>query len=153
MRAMTRRALHVAPRTLLLFACLVWTAAGVNILRLGLLVYPGHVGWMNLALTAVVFTVFGLAIFAPLVRKHSDRIEGYGDARQWFWMFFDGRSFVIMAVMMGGGIALRASGLAPEVFIDVFYTGLGAALALAGLGFGFRFCRCAAVRRSEASCQ
>lgn len=147
----TLQALRVMPRTLLLLACLVWTAAGANILRLGLLVYPRHVGWVNLALTVVVFAVFGLVIFAPLVRKHSDRIADYGDTRQWFWMFVDGRSFVIMAVMMGGGIALRASGLAPEVFIAVFYTGLGAALTLAGLRFGLRFCRYAEVRRSGAS--
>ena len=41
--------------------------------------------------------------------------------------------------MMTGGIGLRASGLAPERFIDVFYTGLGAALLLAGLLFGRKF--------------
>ena len=44
-----------------------------------------------------------------------------------------------MAVMMAGGIGLRASGLAPERFIAVFYTGLGAALLLAGLLFGHNF--------------
>ena len=38
-----------------------------------------------------------------------------------------------MAVMMGGGIWLRSSGLVPDVFIAVFYTGLGCALALAGV--------------------
>lgn len=41
-----------------------------------------------------------------------------------------------MAVMMSGGIGLRVSGLAPERFIAVFYTGLGASLLLAGLLFG-----------------
>ena len=44
-----------------------------------------------------------------------------------------------MAVMMTGGIALRASGIAPERFIAVFYTGLGASLLLAGLLFGCSF--------------
>lgn len=43
--------------------------------------------------------------------------------------------------MMTGGIALRASGLAPQGFIAVFYSGLGAALLLAGLLFGLRFVR------------
>lgn len=41
---------------------------------------------------------------------------------------------------MGGGIGLRRSGLAPEAFIAVFYTGLGAALLLSGLLFGRNFC-------------
>jgi len=40
---------------------------------------------------------------------------------------------------MTGGIGLRVSGLAPERFIAVFYTGLGAALLLAGLLFGRNF--------------
>ncbi|EJW90377.1 hypothetical protein EVA_21515, partial [gut metagenome] len=40
------------------------------------------------------------------------------------------------AVMMTGGIVLRVGNLVPEVFIAVFYTGLGASLLLAGLLFG-----------------
>lgn len=38
--------------------------------------------------------------------------------------------------MMSGGIGLRTSGIAPDRFIAVFYTGLGASLLLAGLLFG-----------------
>lgn len=41
-----------------------------------------------------------------------------------------------MAVMMSGGIALRVSGIAPERFVAVFYSGLGASLLLAGVLFG-----------------
>lgn len=44
-----------------------------------------------------------------------------------------------MAVIMGGGIWLRSSGLAPEVFIAVFYTGPSCALALAGVLFRIMF--------------
>ncbi len=40
-----------------------------------------------------------------------------------------------MAIMMGGGIALRASGILPEWFIAFFYTGLGLALTVAGISF------------------
>ena len=40
-----------------------------------------------------------------------------------------------MVFMMAFGIGLRASGLAPEGFIAVFYTGLGASLLTAGLRF------------------
>ena len=63
------------------------------------------------------------------------RIRGYGAVRQWFWRFFDRKSFLIMALMMTLGIGLRASGLAPEGFIAVFYTGLGASLLTAGIRF------------------
>lgn len=54
------------------------------------------------------------------------------------------KSYLIMAFMMGGGIWLRPSGLVPDTFIAVFYTGLGCALALAGVLFWmmfFAFCR------------
>ena len=56
-----------------------------------------------------------------------------------FLKFFDVKSFAVMAFMMIGGIALRSSGVVPECFIAVFYTGLGASLLLAGVLFGVNF--------------
>ena len=44
-----------------------------------------------------------------------------------------------MAVMMSGGIWLRVSGMAPDRFIAVFYSGLGISLLLAGILFGMNF--------------
>ena len=74
-------------------------------------------------------------------KKHTERVSAYSEERHFFLKFFDGKSFAVMAVMMTGGIALRASGLAPERFIAVFYTGLGAALLLAGVLFGRNYGR------------
>lgn len=48
----------VKRNTLLLLACLVWSAAGFNILRIGVLAYPAYVTALNLALSGVVFAVF-----------------------------------------------------------------------------------------------
>ena len=118
----------VKKETLLLLAGLVWGAAGFNILRIGLLAYPGHVTLWNLALSALVFGLFQGMVFGKLVQRHTARILGYGTERKWFWQFFDGKSFLIMVFMIAFGIGLRASGLAPEGFIAVFYTGLGASL-------------------------
>ena len=128
--------MKVKRNTLLLIACLVWSVAGINILRIGLMSYPAYLGILNIALSLVVFGVFQMFIFSRLVRKHTARIGGYQDERQFFLKFFDIKAFIIMAVMMAGGIGLRASGIAPERFIAVFYTGLGTALLLAGLLFG-----------------
>ena len=139
----------VKTHTLLLLACLVWLAAGGNILRLGVLSYPPFVNVWNVLLSILVFTIFGRFIFGPLVKKHRTRIAGYDEQKQYFFRFFDGKSFLIMAFMMGGGIWLRASGLAPDVLIAVFYSGLGAALMLAGVLFGVHFVKtCAAKRRA-----
>ena len=79
--------------------------------------------------------------FHKLTVKHTKRIAGYGDERQLFVKFFDKRSFAIMAVMMTGGIAIRSLHLLPDVFIAVFYTGLGTALASAGVLFAINFFR------------
>lgn len=131
--------MKVKRNTLLLIACFVWCAAGFNILRIGVLAYPDYLGIMNFALSLVVFVVFQLFIFGKLVKKHSTRITGYEEERHFFLKFFDAKSFAIMAFMMTGGVALCSSGVAPERFIAVFYTGLGASLLLAGVLFGVNF--------------
>lgn len=129
----------VKNNTLLLIAALVWSAAGVNILRIGIIEYPPYFSLINALLSAVVFVIFELFIFGRLVKKHTKRIDAYGDEKQLWIKFFDVKSFIIMAVMMTGGILLRALHLAPTEFIAVFYTGLGAALLLAGILFGRNF--------------
>ncbi len=126
----------VKNNTLLLIACLVWSAAGINILRIGIIEYPPYLSIINFLLSAAVFTVFQIFIFGRLVKKHTKRIDGYGDKKQLFLKFFDVKSFIIMAVMITGGILLRSLHIAPPVFIAVFYTGLGASLLLAGILFG-----------------
>ena len=133
--------MKVKRNTLLLLACLVWSAAGFNILRIGLMAYPAYLTAVNYLLSVLVFAVFQWFIFGKLVKKHTARITSYLEERHFFLKFFDGKAFVIMAVMMTGGIGLRGSGLVPERFIAVFYTGLGGALLLAGLLFGRNFGR------------
>lgn len=131
--------MKVKRNTLLLLACLVWGAAGFNILRIGLIAYPSYRSVLNVLLSVLVFVVFQKFIFGKLVKKHTARIRSYIEERHFFLKFFDGKSFAVMAVMMSGGIGLRVNGLAPERFIAVFYTGLGAALLLAGGLFGCNF--------------
>ena len=129
----------VKRNTLLLLACVVWSAAGFNILRIGLSAYQNHLTLVNFLLSALVFAVFQQFIFGKLVKKHTARIRAYREERHFFLKFFDAKAFAVMAVMMTGGVGLRASGIAPERFIAVFYTGLGASLLLAGLLFGCNF--------------
>lgn len=128
--------MKVRKKTLLLIACLVWAIAGINILRIGLMVYPDYMNLFNLIISILVFGVFQYFIFGKLVKKHTIRIVGYDEEYQFFLNFFDIKAFIIMAFMMSGGIYLRVSHLAPDWFIAVFYTGLGASLLLAGILFG-----------------
>ena len=131
--------MKVRRNTLLLIAALVWSAAGFNILRIGLLAYPPYRTVVNYLLSALVFTVFQVFIFGQLVNKHTARISAYEEELHFFLKFFDVKSFIIMAVMMTGGVA-------PDRFIAFFYTGLGASLLLAGLLFGCNFAKALAAK-------
>ena len=70
-----------------------------------------------------------------MVRKHTARILGYAEERQFFLKCFDVKAFCIMGFMIAMGVGLRVSGLCPDVLIAVFYTGLGASLVTAGILF------------------
>lgn len=131
--------MKVKKRTLLLIACLVWSTAGANILRIGIISYLPFVSLFHLLLSAAVFLLFDRMIFGRLVEKHTLRILSYPEERQMFLRFFDEKSFAIMAGMMSGGILLRRIPAVPTQFIAVFYSGLGAALLLAGILFGVKF--------------
>lgn len=133
--------MNVKRNTLLLLACLVWSIAGFNILRIGFMEYkPYHIA-INYLLSVLVFVVFQIFVFGKLVKKHTERISNYTEEKHLFIKFFDKKSFVIMAFMMILGIVLRSGGLAPKRFIAFFYAGLGASLLLAGLKFGYNFIR------------
>lgn len=131
---------HVKKRTLLAVAGCVWLLAGVNVARLGVLSYGllKSISIWHIALSLLVFCAFGFMFF-KMSLKHTKRIHSFKEDFKPVWHFFDIKSYIIMAVMMGGGIWLRYSGLVPDVFIAVFYTGLGCALALAGVLFWIMF--------------
>lgn len=138
---MKRKAYEVPKRALLLIAGVVWLIAGFNVARLGIIAYiEVNIMWYYLLLSAVVFFLFG-TMFFMITKKHSKRIKSYNEEYRPFWNFFDLKSYVIMAVMMGGGITLRESRLLPDEFIAFFYSGLGLALSLAGVLFIVNFIR------------
>ena len=136
--------LKVSKTALLFIAGIVWLAAGVNIARLGILSFgqmSQGVWWLLIIGAAVVFTLFHIKVFSKMVGKHAVRIAGYEADRVGIWRFFDVPGYAMMAIMMTGGMSLRAFGLLPNWFIAFFYTGLGIALALSGMSFLGRFAR------------
>lgn len=131
---------RVGKRTLIGVAGVIWLFAGVNVAHLGIMAYEvlGAIHLSYLVLSCVVFLLFGV-MFYKMSLKHKRRIIGSLKETRPIWHFFDLKSYLIMAIMMGGGIWLRSSGLAPDLFIAIFYTGLGCALAMAGCLFGIMF--------------
>ena len=131
------RVAHIPKNHLMLIAGLVWCAAGAMVCVIGLPIEFG-LAPSNLALiplAVVIFLLFYFFVFSRLVRKHTGRIRARSEDRLPFWHFFNASSWAVMAVMMGGGMALRLSHLMPDWMIAFFYSGLGVALFLCGVRF------------------
>ena len=105
--------------TLLLIAGIVWCIAGINILRIGIVTYPPYIGIVQLVLSVLIFVAF-MMMFRRIVIRHRERILHLPEERVPFWLFFDKKSYILMIFMMGLGIALRSTGIAPDIFIAVF---------------------------------
>lgn len=136
---MNRKFYEVPKRGLMMIAGIVWMIAGFNVARLGVLSYKDiQIRWYYPILSVATFCVFGLMFFT-MSKKHGKRIKGYEEPYRPFWNFFDLKAYIIMAVMMGGGIGLRAAKVFPDIFVAFFYTGLGCALFLAGILFVYMF--------------
>lgn len=120
---------------LLLLDGIIWLSAGFNILSIGLKCYKNNLSLLNIILSIIIFLLFHIFVFSKLVKKHSIRILGYIEEKQYFWKFFDLKSLIIMIFMITLGVCIRTFKLAPISFIAFFYTGLGSALILAGINF------------------
>ena len=128
---------HVSKNKLMLIAGVVWCAAGAMVCLIGLPLEFGLApsNLILIPLAGVIFLAFYFLVFSPLVRKHTGRIRARSEDRLPFWHFFNASSWAVMAVMMGGGMALRLSHVMPDWTIAFFYSGLGVALLLCGVRF------------------
>lgn len=131
--------MKVKKKTLLLVASIVWMIAGFNVARLGIISYQPYLSLINVALSILVFGIFAKMIFLPMHKKHTKRIMGYEEEKQNIFKFFDVKAYIIMTVMMGGGILIRNLHIVNDHFVAVFYTGLGLALFMAGVCFVISF--------------
>lgn len=125
----------IQKKYLLFIGGLVWGIAGFNIVRIGIETYAPYISLINIVLSIVVYGLFQYFVFQRMVKKHTQRIMGYEEDLQLFIKFFDVKAFCIMAFMMTFGIGLRVFHIFPEIFIAVFYTGLGVSLCHAGILF------------------
>lgn len=133
--------MKVQKKFLLLIAGIVWFIAGFNIMRIGVIASKGTWIFSMLCLIAIVYLLFHNLVFRKMVKKHTARILNYEEDKQLLYRFFDKQAYCIMAFMITFGIGLRVSGLISDVFIAVFYSGLGFSLVIAGISFCLQFSR------------
>lgn len=130
--------MKVKKKYLLIIASVVWLVAGFNVLRIGTQTYQQHLSLLNYLLSVLVFIPFSL-MFYKISKKNHLCTRVYQDEYQYFYRFFDLKSFIIMAFMIILGIVLRKFELVSTNFIVIFYTGLGAALFMASICFMYYF--------------
>jgi hypothetical protein len=133
----------VPKNLLILIAGIVWCIAGAMVCKIGLplLWNLGSTQWLLVPLAVVVFLIFYFLIFSRLVTKHTERIRQRPERKLPFWNFFDTSSYVVMVIMMAGGMWLRLSHIVPDWMIAFFYSGLGIALFSCGVRFLAAFSR------------
>ena len=127
----------------MLCAGLFWVVAGANVLRIGIRYWMANPDYFLFKLSEmlVIFFVFLGFIFHNLFRKHSVRIIHKPEKNPVF-SFFDGKSWLVVGVMISLGVCVRLFQLLPGSFIAVFYTGLALALIITGCRFLFSWWCC-----------
>lgn len=124
-------------KILLSIAGIIWSFAGWRVLSIGYkdLILNTHNPWVYFMVSAVVFYAFFKYIFGNMVKKHTKRIMSSPLSKNCIFSFFDLKGYIIMIIMIGGGVTLRNAQVINPVYLGTFYLGLGTALALAGIKF------------------
>ena len=76
---------------------------------------------MEISIGIIAGCFFYILLFAGISKKHITRINLIKIDNPCFFSFFNFRSYLLMAIMISGGISLRLSGLVnPGYFLYLF---------------------------------
>jgi len=131
----------VPRRSLLLIAGCAWSIAGGILITRSLIYLVGANHY--LALEIVLGIVFGIAfylvLFTRISKKHITRINLIEIDNPCFFSFFNFRSYLLMAIMITGGITLRLSGLVNPEIIYTFFLCMGIPLLVSAWRFFYSY--------------
>jgi len=133
----------VQKRTLLLIAGCAWTIAGVILIFRSLLWLIGanHHLTMEIGIGIVLCILFYILLFARISKKHITRITLIRIDNPCFFSFFNFRSYLLMAIMISGGITLRVSGLVNPEIIYTFFLCMGIPLLFSAWRFFYSYAK------------
>ena len=127
----------VSKQNLLIIAGLAWTTAGGILTWRGLsyLLQHGHyLGW-RLAGGVVFGGLFYLVLFSKISRKHIIRIRGLSIPNPCAFSFFNFRSYLMMSIMITGGVLLRKVDIIDREWLYNFYVTMGLPLLISASRF------------------
>ncbi len=125
---------------LLVLSGVMWTGVGIMLLRYALSWLTQSASLLNLLLGLLGLMIAVAAYrfeFSKLAGKNIGRILSLPE-RACLFAFQNWRGYLIIAVMITGGILLRSSAL-PKPYLAVAYAAIGGALLLASFGYYQRF--------------
>jgi len=127
----------VSRRNLLLIAGIAWTIAGGFLAGRGLNALAGQCDhlWWRLAGGVVFGGFFYLALFSRISKMHIIRIRRLKIPYHCAFSFFNLRSYILMALMITGGIILRRFDVIGKTWLYTFYVTMGVPLLISALRF------------------
>ena len=133
----------VKKRTLLLIAGCAWSIAGGILISRSLshLISVNHHLAMEIGTGIVFGSLFYLLLFARISKKHINRINLIEIDNPCFFSFFNFRSYLLMAIMISGGITLRLSGLINLEIIYTFFLCMGIPLLVSAWRFFYSYAK------------
>jgi len=131
----------IPKRYLLLVAASFWTFAGCMLLFRGfsLLNINSDLKKVEVLCSLVFGILFYSVLFSKISFKHINRILSLPHERPSFFSFFNGRSYLLMTIMISFGIALRLSGIIPIIYLSLFYITMGVPLLISSVRFYYNF--------------
>ena len=133
----------VPRRSLLLIAGCAWSIAGGILITRSLihLIGVNHHLALEIALGIVFGIAFYLVLFTRISKKHITRINLITIDNPCFFSFFNFRSYLLMTIMISGGITLRLSGLVNPDIIYTFFLCMGIPLLVSAWRFFYSYAK------------
>ena len=144
MNQLTKLKPSVSKHNLLFIAGLAWTTAGGILGGRGLsylLQHGQHLGW-RIAGGLVFGMIFYVLLFAKISRKHIKRIHGLNIPYPCAFSFFNFRGYIMMAVMITGGIMLRRFDMINKEWLYNFYVTMSVPLLVSAGRFYYFWATC-----------
>lgn len=122
---------------LLLVAGFVWLFAGSMLIGRGstYLVHNGHHRIVETAIASLVGLLFYILLFMKISFKHISRIKAKKIDKPCVFSFFDFKGYLMMGIMIAGGVILRHMHYINPEYLYTFYIGMGIPLILSSLRF------------------
>lgn len=131
----------IPKRALLAVAGIFWTIGGGMLMWRGvsgLLAYGANI-YFEVPLGLLTGWLFFILLFVRISRKHIDRILSIKIKKPCLFSFFDVRGYILMAIMISGGVALRLFNVLNPQVLCTFYITMGVPLLLSAFRFYYNW--------------